>query len=117
VPSSRRSDETSPRDPESLTIDYHPAASAELVAAGRFYEERSPGLGHQFLDAVEASLATLRSNPLLGRSDAHGRRRWLIRRFPYLIVYRVEGSFLHVLAVAHTSRKPGYWEFRDATDL
>lgn len=112
---SRPSDEPSPQESGGLIPDYHPAASAELIEAGRFYEERSHGLGHAFLDAVEAALAMLRDNPMLGWSDPRGRRRWLIRRFPYMIIYRIEGSFLHVLAVAHTSRKPGYWESRDET--
>lgn len=116
MPAGGRGDETGPRGPRALTLDYHPAASAELIEAGRFYEARSVGLGHAFLDAVEEALATLQRNPLLGRSDSLGRRRWLVRRFPYLIVYRVEGDFLHVLAVAHTSKKPGYWEDRDARE-
>ena len=109
----RGSDEASPREPRPLILDYHPAASAELIEAGRFYEARCAGLGHVFLDAVEASLAALQLNSMLGWSDADGRRRWLIRRFPYLIVYRIEGDFLHVLAIAHTSRRPEYWEARD----
>ncbi len=116
MPAGRRSDEKSPREPGALTLDYHPAASTELIEAGLFYEGRSVGLGHAFLDAVDASLAMLQRNPMLGWSDAHGRRRWLVRRFPYLIIYRIEGAFLHVLAVAHTSRKPGYWESRDTMD-
>ncbi len=54
-----RSDETGQGKPESLILDYHPAASAELIQAGRFYEERSVGLGHRFLDAVDEALAAL----------------------------------------------------------
>lgn len=113
MPARDRSDETSQGESESLIIDYHPAASAELIEAGRFYEKRNVGLGRRFLDAVDAALAALESNPLLGRPDTHGRRRWLVRRFPYLVISRTEGVFLHILAVAHTSRKPGYWEARD----
>ena len=113
MPAGRGSDETGPREPGRLTIDYHPAASAELIEAGRFYEERCVGLGRAFLDAVDTALSTLRRNPLLGWSDARGRRRWLIQRFPYLIIYRIEGAVLHLLAVAHTSRKPDYWDSRD----
>jgi toxin ParE1/3/4 len=113
VRASRSSDEAGPREFGTLILDYHPAASAELIEAGRFYEERKAGLGQAFLDCVESSLARLQRNPMLGWLNAHGRREWPVRRFPYLIIYRIEGSTLHVLAVAHTSRKPGYWEFRD----
>ena len=114
MPAGGPSDETRPREPESLILDYHPEASTELIEAARFYEGRGTGLGHRLLEAVDASLAMLQRNPVAGWSDECGRRRWFVRRFPYLIIYRLEGSFLHVLAIAHTSRKPGYWESRDA---
>ena len=114
MPTGGPSDETRPRETGPLILDYHPEASVELIEAVSFHEGRVAGLGHRFLDAVEASLATLQHNPMLGWSDERGRRRWLVRRFPYLIIYRLEGAFLHVLAVAHTSRKPGYWVPRDS---
>ena len=113
MPAGGSSYETHPREPGSLILDYHPEASVDLIEAARFYEGRRSGLGHRFLDAIDASLAMLQHNPRLGLSDESGRRRWLVRQFPYLIIYRVEGDFLHILAVAHTSRKPGYWESRD----
>jgi plasmid stabilization system protein ParE len=113
VPASGPSDETSPREFEPLILDYHPEASLELIEAARFYEERGAGLGHRFLDAVDASLIILRRNPSLGYSDECGRRRWLIHGFPYLIIYRMDDSFLHILAIAHMSRKPKYWKTRE----
>ena len=35
-----------------------------------------------------------------------------MRRFPYLIVYRVTASAIQVVAVAHARRRPGYWKTR-----
>lgn len=113
MPTSGPSDETSPREFGPLILDYHPEASLELIEAARFYEERGAGLGHRFLDAMDTSLDMLRQSPLLGCSDECGRRKWLIRGFPYMIIYRLEGVFLHILAIAHTSRRPSYWETRE----
>jgi plasmid stabilization system protein ParE len=96
-----------------LILDYHPEASRELIEAARFYEGRVPGLGYRFLDAIDDTLAMLQRNPMLGLSDEMGRMRWLVHQFPYLVIYRVEGDCLHILAVAHTIRKPGYWESRE----
>ena len=36
-------------------------------------------------------------------------RRARVKRHPYLLVYAVMAEHVVVLAVAHTSRKPGYW--------
>jgi hypothetical protein len=41
-----------------------------------------------------------------------GVRRCLTHTFPYGILYAIEGDFIHVLAVMHCSRKPGYWKDR-----
>ena len=114
MPAGQRGDETGSREPGSLIFDYHPGASEELIEAARFYETRETGLGRRFLDAVDASLAFLRDNPTLRSADERGRRRWLVHKFPYLIIYKLEDPFFHILAVAHTSRKPGYWAHRDS---
>lgn len=97
-----------------MILDFHPAAAEELIEAARFYEQKRKGLGHGFLDSVGAALTILQRNPALGRVDKRRRRKWPVRRFPYLIIYRIQGRFLHVLAVAHTSRRPAYWKSRDS---
>jgi hypothetical protein len=41
-----------------------------------------------------------------------GVRRYVMCRFPFLVVYRVVGSEIEVIAVAHARRRPGYWRSR-----
>lgn len=36
-------------------------------------------------------------------------RRYVMQEYPYVLPYYVWGDTVFVLAVAHTSRKPGYW--------
>jgi toxin ParE1/3/4 len=36
-----------------------------------------------------------------------------LKRYPFIVVFRVEGDAAHIVAVAHTSRSPGYWKARD----
>ena len=50
--------------------------------------------------------------PQLGSGTYHGVRTWPLKRFPYTLVYRVAGETITVIAVAHQSREPGYWERR-----
>ncbi len=47
--------------------------------------------------------------PQLGRPRYPGVRTWALKRFPYTLVYRVEGDLITVIAVAHQSREPRYW--------
>ncbi len=40
-------------------------------------------------------------------------RRFLLRKFPFILIYRERDSGdIQILAAAHTSRKPGYWKRR-----
>lgn len=42
-----------------MNLIYHPAAEAEVVAAARFYEQAVSGLGTQFLDEFDRSIAVI----------------------------------------------------------
>jgi len=48
----------------------------------------------------------------MGTPAGSNTRRMAIHRYPYFIVYRVHAGRLHVLALAHHSRRPGYWAGR-----
>lgn len=39
-------------------------------------------------------------------------RRVLVHRFPYGLLYSVDGGHLYILAVMHLRRQPGYWRER-----
>jgi hypothetical protein len=32
-----------------------------------------------------------------------------LHNFPYSLVYRIQGDEIRIVAVAHHSRRPGYW--------
>jgi toxin ParE1/3/4 len=90
------------------------AASEEWAAATRWYEERRPGLGGEFHEAVVAALALIETHPEIGSLSAvrMATRELTLSRFPYKIVYRVRTDDLYVVAVAHAKRRPGYWRNR-----
>jgi toxin ParE1/3/4 len=50
--------------------------------------------------------------PQLGSPSYPGVRTWPLKHFPYTLVYRVKGTVISVIAVAHQSREPGYWTGR-----
>ena len=89
-----------------------PEARDELVEAAKFYENREDGLGDRFLDEVASCLARIASQPSLGGAVTTVLRRRILRRFPFSVIYAHEQDTIVVVAVAHTSRKPGYWKGR-----
>lgn len=89
----------------------HPAAERELAEAVNWYEERSSGLGGKLYTAVDRVMSDIGRSPELYAVWQQNQRyrRAVIRDFPYALFYRVYEARTVVLAVAHTSRRPGYW--------
>ena len=91
----------------------HPAARREMFAAADFYEGCCPGLGREFTDNTEKAFAEILARPLsFPAYKTTGTRKCLAHRFPYLIFFVQRRDDVWVVAVAHASRKPGYWKDR-----
>ena len=65
-----------------------------------------------FLAELDRAVLQVSSTPERFSEHLLGTRRFLFRRFPYLLVYRVLAEQVQVIAVAHGRRRPGYWEHR-----
>lgn len=95
-------------------IRWHPEAEDELYRSVEFYEDKAGGLGLEFLDHVEQSLGIVQEYPEVGPEFTSGIRRWLVRRFPFEVVYSVQTDVIYVLALKHQHQEPGYWKSRDS---
>jgi toxin ParE1/3/4 len=83
-----------------------PEAENDLSETFGWYEERRNGLGYDFLLQVEAGLCFIEKNPLAFPEKYVGTRQYLIKRFPYKIIYRVEDSKVIVLGIIYGGRDP-----------
>jgi toxin ParE1/3/4 len=91
---------------------FHPAAETELAAAMKIGEERAWGLGAGLLSEVRRVVALLCDSPNIGEPLDELRRRFPLRRFPFGLIFRVEGETSRILALAHRRQRPGYWRGR-----
>ena len=82
------------------------AAESDVRDIAGFYEEASVGLGEDFLDVLRDALSLLSEHPDVGFELPSGNRRLLLRRFPYMVMYRNQPDHVLVLAVGHQRRKP-----------
>jgi toxin ParE1/3/4 len=80
--------------------------------AADFYDLERPGLGTEFLDAVERAIQQVIRHP--GSSPVVlGHVHWCaVSRFPYSVAYSERGDGIFVSAVAHNRRRPFYWRDR-----
>jgi len=91
---------------------FHPLARAELLHAVEYYEACEPGLGLAFMNEIQAAVSRLALNPAAWSPFTSRTRRCPIRRFPFLVIYRLQSDHIEVLAVANMRRRPGYWADR-----
>jgi len=91
----------------------HEAAKQELLEAAEFYESKLPGLAAGSLYEFEKAVGRILSHPKAGAVFSESNRYQLLRRFPYTIFYNEVQENITVLAIAHQSRKPGYWVDRN----
>jgi plasmid stabilization system protein ParE len=94
------------------TVEFLDEALEEAEAATRWYADRSPTAATAFTDEIDTAIAEINSLPLAWPAYHHDTRRFLLRRFPYSVVYRVSERLILVVAVAHAHRRPGYWTKR-----
>ena len=87
-------------------------AETELLEAAEYYERQRPGVGRRFLDAVESAKVVLEHFPAIGTKQGKRFRSLDVQGFPYAVIYQVTPGECLIVAVAHTSRRPGYWKER-----
>jgi len=88
-----------------------PEAQDEIAEAIDWYEARRPGLGVEFVGAVDIALRSIAEAPeRFPRWQENRRyRRLVLDRFPYVVFFHVLNAGPEVVAVAHARRRPGYW--------
>jgi toxin ParE1/3/4 len=95
-----------------MRYEFHPEAEQELYEAASRYEAEVPELGFRFADEVERVVQLLLEHPELGSRLDDDLRHFVLRKFPFSVVYALASDLVYIVAVAHGSREPGYWRLR-----
>lgn len=86
-----------------------PPAGRELRSAAKYYEERVPSLGSDFIAEVRDAIARIIAHPQAWHPLDEEIRRCRTHRFPYGIIYTVENGTVLVISVMHLHRHPDSW--------
>ena len=78
-----------------------PEAEADLDGAFEWYEDQLPGLGDEFMAAVEQQFERILENPWLYQVIHGSVRRAFMWRFPYAIYYFLDRDEVVVLGVLY----------------
>ncbi|MGA1987938.1 MAG: type II toxin-antitoxin system RelE/ParE family toxin [Candidatus Sulfotelmatobacter sp.] len=78
----------------------------------RWYRARSSIASAEFRTTTFGAIRSLTQSPHLWPKYLHGTRRFVIRRFPFSVIYLDDPDLITIIAVAHSKRRPGYWKHR-----
>jgi len=70
-------------------IELHPAAIEEGRSAREWYEERSASASNAFMAELDVAIERIAADPERHASYLHGTRRYLLKRFPFFVVFRI----------------------------
>jgi plasmid stabilization system protein ParE len=93
-------------------LEIHPSALAEVKSALSWYLERNETTAVKFAAELNRGMDLVIAAPRRWPQGEHGSRKFILRRFPFAIVYREKEAAIQVLAIAHGHRRPGYWKDR-----
>ena len=95
-----------------LDLEYLEEAVVEAAAAAEWYAARSAAAAAGFEAELAEAESAIHALPSAWPPYDYGTRRYLLRRFPFSVIYRIEPNRILIVAVAHGRRRPGYWRDR-----
>jgi plasmid stabilization system protein ParE len=93
-------------------VVFRPGAAADVLDARIYYERQRATLGDQFAEALDEVVSLIAAKPELFAVVLRNVRRTKLRRFPYVVYYRILAERVEVIGVLHASRHPRTWQQR-----
>lgn len=88
-------------------------AESDVYDSYVWYEKQKEGLGEEFLDTLDTAERAISDNPLTYRIRYKKIvRAFVVDRFPYLVLYVVNGNDIDVISVFNTNQHPRRWKKR-----
>ncbi len=87
-------------------IIIEPEAEPGISEAFNWYEDQREGLGKDFMLCLEAAFTAARDRPASFPYAHSMTRRVIVRRFPYIVLFRDTPDATLIIGVFHSSRDP-----------
>jgi len=93
-------------------IELSDEAEEDFNNSYNFYAKESQKVADNFLKQVDSCFVQISKNPE-GNTYAFGEiRKLVMKKFPFIIYYKVKETIIKVIAIFHSSRNPEIWKER-----
>lgn len=92
----------------SFQIIFQQEALADVQDTYDWYEDQLPGLGEDFLNELNTVFEKLKQNPQYYGYIFDEFRDIRLKRFPYLVVFKIVSRKVYINSVKHSKQSPRY---------
>ena len=89
-----------------FSMSFLPEVEDDVLNGYTWYEQKTRGLGEEFIRMFYARAEEIPRNPLLYQTVYKDFRRCLLRRFPYAIYFKKDEQSVVVYGLFHCARNP-----------
>jgi len=94
-------------------VEYHHLADLEIIRAHlRYVRDGGATVGNDFLFAMDKAVGRVATMPKSCSPHFAGTRMARVGKFRHWVVFTEEPHRILIIAVMHSSRRPGYWRRR-----
>jgi hypothetical protein len=90
----------------------HPLAVKEMLEAKKFYNSKVNGLGDHLFEEIDIAIKLIEETPVTWSTIYKNLHRFILKKFPFAVIYRIKEDPIQVIAFMHQRRKPLYWKKR-----
>jgi toxin ParE1/3/4 len=87
-----------------MKIIYHRGALRDLQTIRSYIARDDPEAASKVVSRIEKSISLLEKAPHIGRPGPRGARLISVPGLPYIVIHRIRGDAVSIVAVFHTSR-------------
>ncbi len=91
-----------------MRVTFHPAVRRDLRGILDYYDERTDSAGDRFFAAFDAARQRIKMAPTHFHLLDDFRRRCDLAKFPYHLVFEIEGDEVFITVLRHNKRHPGF---------
>ena len=92
-----------------MKVVFSTFAQREYQEAVLSYDDQSGDLGDQFIEEIEEGIRLILTFPNAWAKAGDKHRKYVLKRFPYVILFKVYPDQVVVFAIAHQHRNPSHY--------
>lgn len=91
-----------------MRLTFHPLVRRDLRGILDYYDKRSDSAGDRFYAAFDEARRKIKRGPTQFHLLDDCRRRCDLAKFPYHLVFEIEGDEVFITVLRHNKRHPGF---------